>query len=323
MAADERYRLELVSIPDAEQPAWLALVVTGRDRRGTDRYDDDPASHYSWDSTVPNRDAVSVGDALILWDSRTLLGVSVIETIGTGTQLKTFARCQSCGGSNVERRRTLIPAYRCYVCKAEFDEPRTHSREVQTYRSEHRAGWIDLEGALPGQQLRELCAKPRSQLSIRSLDWARFVGALRAVRPDLPVTAATSVANRVRHGHREATVRVRIGQGDFRRHLLSRYGSTCAFSGQSPIAALEAAHLYSYATEGRHHDGGGFLLRRDLHRLFDLGLIALDPRTGRLDLADGLADYQQYRHLHGAVPTIVLDESQLQFLRRHWDQHRC
>lgn len=72
-------------------------------------------------------------------------------------------------------------------------------------------------------------------------------------------------------------MRVRVGQAEFRLRLLARYGNVCAFSGPSPTAALEAAHLYSYAAEGRHHDDGGFLLRRDLHRLFDLGLLAVEP----------------------------------------------
>lgn len=304
------------------QAAWLVLVVTDRDRRGNDRYDDEPASHYSWDSTVPNRDAVQVGDALVLWDSHTLLGASVIEYIACGTAQKNIVRCQGCGGGDFERRKTLTPTFRCPRCKAEFDEPVTATKDVRTYRTDHEAGWVDLHGALSGDQLRQLCLKPRSQLSIRALDWTRFTEALRSAHPELPLTAVTTTAGRIRHGHKDATVRVRVGQSEFRRRLVERYGNVCAFSGLSPIAALEAAHLYSYAAEGKHHDDGGFLIRRDLHRLFDLGLIAFDSVTGRLSLAQELRRYPLYEPLHNRKVSIELSEQQRSFLRQHWDQHR-
>lgn len=307
---------------NSEQAAWLALVVTGRDRRGGERYDDDPASHYSWDSTVPNRNAVQAGHVLVLWDSDSLLGASVIEQIDSGTREKTVGRCRSCEGSNYEQRKALTPRYRCYQCKAEFDEPLMRVKEVRTYRSEHRAGWVDLDGALSGTELRELCQSPRSQLSIRGLDWGRFQVALRAAHPDLPVGLINAAAARIREGHKEATVRVRLGQADFRRRLLGRYGEVCAFTGHAPVTVLEAAHLYSYAAEGKHHDDGGLLLRRDLHRLFDLGLIALHPANGRLDVAEELKPYPEYKQLHGAAMHVELTDAQCGFLRRHWEQHR-
>lgn len=309
------------TVSNVGQRAWLALV-SSRDRRGTERYDDDPASHYSWDSTVPNRDAIRVGDALVLWDSNNLLGASVIDRIDTGASTKLVARCPECARSNVERRKKLTPPYRCYDCKEEFDAPKTNSQEVRTYRTDHAAGWVDLVGALSGAELRQLCVKPRSQLSIRPLDWERFVGAVRTSCPDLPLTAATAVADRIRHGHTEATVRVRIGQSDFRRHLLAKYGNVCAFSGPSPSAALEAAHLYSYAAEGKHHDDGGFLLRRDLHRLFDLGLIARAPSSGRLELTEELHKYPDYLPLQGSELHIPVSPVHQRFLDRHWRQHR-
>jgi hypothetical protein len=307
---------------NGDQAAWLALVVTGRDRRGGERYDDDPASHYSWDSTVPNRDAVQPGHVLVLWDSDSLLGASVIERLDSGTREKTVGRCRSCEGSNYEQRKTMTPRYRCYQCKAEFDEPLTSVKEVRTYRSEHHAGWVDLDGALSGAELRELCQSPRSQLSIRALDWNHFQNALRNAHPDLPLNPINVVATRVRGGHTNATVRVRIGQADFRRRLLARYGEVCAFTGRSPVAALEAAHLYSYAAEGKHHDDGGFLLRRDLHRLFDLGLIALHPTDRTLHVAEELHTYPEYKRLHGLAMHVELTDAQRAFLLHHWEQHR-
>jgi hypothetical protein len=37
----------MLNVAEVDQGAWLALVITNRDRRGNERYDDDSASHYS------------------------------------------------------------------------------------------------------------------------------------------------------------------------------------------------------------------------------------------------------------------------------------
>ena len=40
---------------------------------------------------------------------------------------------------------------------------------------------------------------------------------------------------------------------------------------------LDAAHLYSYADIGSHLDRGGLMVRKDIHRLFDTGDLAINP----------------------------------------------
>ncbi|MFD8035554.1 HNH endonuclease [Streptomyces sp. NPDC059717] len=123
-------------------------------------------------------------------------------------------------------------------------------------------------------------------------------------------------------GHRTAMVRVRVGQSAFRKRLLEEQGEVCAFTGPAPAAALEAAHLYSYAANGQHYPEGGLLLRRDLHRLFDLGLIALNPQQGTLDVAPELAGFADYARLHGQPVVVPLGRGQQNWLSSHWDLHR-
>lgn len=312
-----------LDVGDDSQVAWLALIVAERKRRSNDGYDDDLSSRYSWDSTVPNRDAVQVGHVLVLWDKRTLLGASVIEDIHFDTQTKPIYRCAGCGSSSFEPRKTKSPQYRCFACKAEFDEPIKGTQEVRTFQSEHGAAWVDLDGALDGPQLRALCVKPKAQNSFRRLDWPRFQAALAAARPECRLTALGTTIDRLRSGHGVATVRVRVGQGDFRRRLVKRYDNVCAFTGRAPLDALEAAHLYSYAATGVHHDEGGFLLRRDLHRLFDLGLLAVHPDSCCLDVDSALAEYPEYARLQAVKVSIPLSGGQRDFLSKHWKQHRA
>ncbi|MGC5387267.1 HNH endonuclease signature motif containing protein [Micromonospora chalcea] len=85
---------------------------------------------------------------------------------------------------------------------------------------------------------------------------------------------------------------------------------------------MEAAHLYSYAAVGQHHDDGGFLLRRDVHRLFDQGDIAVDPRTLTVSLRDELLRYPSYAPLHGQPLATKLERGQVAWIEKHWRQHR-
>lgn len=275
--------------------AWLAIAVDARARAVNDGYDDDPARHYSWDSTVPHAQDVRVGDVMVLWDKKVLLGVSRIERITTDTASKTVYRCGECRSSNIKMRKRLTPRYRCENCVAEFDTPHSVNQQVITYRTDHAGEWVDLAGALGGDELRALCEKPRSQLSLRLLRWDDFLTALREAGYGTPLEGGRGASVTAQGGHARREVMVRQGQAAFRRQLLDRFGSVCAFSGPSPEAALEAAHLYSYATEARHWRDGGLLLRRDLHRLFDLGHIAIDPATETLDLTSEIREYAPYQ----------------------------
>ncbi|PVY76112.1 HNH endonuclease [Cupriavidus alkaliphilus] len=72
-------------------------------------------------------------------------------------------------------------------------------------------------------------------------------------------------------------IAVRRGQAAFRRQLLSAYGC-CAMSGSTVIETLEAAHIVPYQGPGTNHPSNGLLLRADMHTLFDLGLLAVDPQ---------------------------------------------
>jgi hypothetical protein len=302
--------------------AWLVLAV-GDDRTNgsNDGYDDEPAQHYSWDSTVPNHGALVVGDVIALWDKKSLLGVSVIESIEVGKAAKNTYTCPLCGRASFKRRKTKTPAFLCWDCAGEFDEPVTHVKLVTTYRSQHGAAWVDMSGLLPGATLRTLCDAPRSQLSLRSLRWENLLAAITAAGAPTAVAIVETARQRIAGLRQEATVRVRVGQTALRKRLLDDHGHQCAFTGPAPAAALDAVRLHSYA-EAVDHSDGGILLRSDLRRLFDQGLIAVDPHTLRLDVAAELDQYPEYRRLHHQPLTMTPNPDQLAWLSRHWAMHR-
>lgn len=80
----------------------------------------------------------------------------------------------------------------------------------------------------------------------------------------------------------------RQGQPQFRQSLLEAYNYRCAITGCDAQEALEAAHIIPYIETENNHPSNGLLLRADIHTLFDLNLIAINPETMRVHLAPSL-----------------------------------
>ena len=93
-----------------------------------------------------------------------------------------------------------------------------------------------------------------------------------------------------------AAISRRQGQPAFRRKLIQAYSGRCAISGWNAVQTLEAAHIIPYNGPKTNHPANGLLLRADLHVLFDLGYVAIDPDTLRVLLAPALKDtlYSEY-----------------------------
>jgi hypothetical protein len=74
-----------------------------------------------------------------------------------------------------------------------------------------------------------------------------------------------------------AEITRRQGQPGFRRILLRAYDRRCPISEYDAEESLEAAHIVPYRGPVTNHPSNGLLLRADLHGLFDLGLISINP----------------------------------------------
>jgi len=70
-------------------------------------------------------------------------------------------------------------------------------------------------------------------------------------------------------------VRPRLGQGLFSLAVREAYRGACAVTHEHSGPVLEAAHILPYGRGGEHRVDNGLLLRRDLHRLFDLGYVTV------------------------------------------------
>ena len=99
--------------------------------------------------------------------------------------------------------------------------------------------------------------------------------------------------------------KVRNGQGEFKGKILRAYNNKCCISGETIPELLEAAHLQNYKNKKSNHVQNGILLRIDIHRLFDSGLIFIDKNF--IIHVSSLIENEYYRQYHGK--TIKLPNS--------------
>jgi hypothetical protein len=116
----------------------------------------------------------------------------------------------------------------------------------------------------------------------------------------------------------------RRGQPTFREQLLRAYGGRCAVTGCDAEAALEAAHIRGYAETGEQDVTNGLLLRADIHTLFDLGLVRIDPETLRVALAPELRGtcYGELQGRELRLPERQADGPSRDALRKRWEGGR-
>lgn len=94
-------------------------------------------------------------------------------------------------------------------------------------------------------------------------------------------------------------VRPRLGQGAFRALVTEAYGRRCSVTGEKTLPVLEAAHVQPYTSGGPHAVDNGLLLRSDLHKLFDLGYMRVDPDKRRVLVSRRLREeFENGRHYY-------------------------
>jgi hypothetical protein len=117
-------------------------------------------------------------------------------------------------------------------------------------------------------------------------------------------------------------IRTRRGQQEFREKLFEVYGYKCAFTGCTAKDALEAAHIIPHAEQQSYDLRNGLLLRADIHTLFDLYLLSINPESGNICIAESIKS--SYSELDGKpvmLPSIeFLDPARLKIHHMKWAQ---
>ena len=123
-----------------------------------------------------------------------------------------------------------------------------------------------------------------------------------------PATIATAAG--ARYG-KPVTIFPRLGQGTFRLLITDAYGRRCAMTAERTLPVLEAAHIRPYARGGEHALQNGLLLRSDLHKLFDLGYMTVDPDNYKIVVSRRIKEEYEngrlYYALHGSAISVPPD----------------
>lgn len=300
---------------------WLCTTKeTQSHGRLGEGYGDVLGESYVWKADLPNARRIAIGDAIVLWDNEVLLGVSWIDEIEEFTALRSTYTCPSCSKADVRTRITVLPRYRCGDCGATFNEAVMINTEAQYFRANYAAGWTPAVKSIGRADCKSMSVHPASQLSLQDIDMGRFRVLVDNLGTHAAATRRRDLARQ--NGHRLSTVRTRVGQGAFRDRILRHYGAVCAVTGPAPQPVLEAAHLYRYSEVGEHHSDGGLMLRRDVHKLFDLGLITVEPTHTTIDIHADLTIHPTYGDLHGKSLRVSVSHKTKDWLDLHWEQFR-
>lgn len=106
---------------------------------------------------------------------------------------------------------------------------------------------------------------------------------------------------------------VREGQRAFRECLMRLYNGRCVATGCSIAIALEAAHIIPWTGDPYlDRPENGLILRRDVHALFDAGLLGLEPYSNQIIISGSLreSDYASLSGCevkHQAEPRLVAE----------------
>jgi len=137
---------------------------------------------------------------------------------------------------------------------------------------------------------RTLAPKATDELATES-EWTRFLQAdpARVFQPD---------SQEEGRGRILRSLFLRKGHTQLRQKLLDAYGQRCVVSGCTAVQVLEVAYILPYAGEKTNHPSNCLLLRADLHVLFDLHLLTINPSTAQVHVAPWLGQ-TMYAKLDG------------------------
>lgn len=124
---------------------------------------------------------------------------------------------------------------------------------------------------------------------------------------------------------REALINARIGQGRYRREMITIWGNQCALTGLSLGSALIASHAQAWkrsSNEERLDPYNGLLLAATVDKLFDCGLISFAEDGAMLVGPSVTAAHLSAIGLTSAARlSNRLHEKHQPYLRAHREQH--
>ena len=162
------------------QRIWSFAITSESTYGGNTGYDDLTSSLYRYDDKVQYHAQVRAGDLAVVLVDREVAGIGRIDRIVVRPDTKTLQRCPGCKTTDIARRRTVSPTYRCNRCRETFEHPKHDEVAVDVHEA-HLLDWEPLRGISGGEIYKT--ALTQGQTSIRPLEPSR-VRTLLAGSPD-------------------------------------------------------------------------------------------------------------------------------------------
>jgi hypothetical protein len=120
------------------------------------------------------------------------------------------------------------------------------------------------------------------------LDWDETISHI-IYSPSIPNTIAEAKDDQL---IQSVTIqrRLRQGQNKLRNNLMYIYNNQCCITGCNVIEVLDACHIEPHSKNGYNHSTNALLLRSDIHDLWDLNLIGINPETLTVHIKPQLRD---------------------------------
>lgn len=112
-------------------------------------------------------------------------------------------------------------------------------------------------------------------------------------------------------------------QSSFRQRLIEAYGGKCMISGCTELSTLDACHIVPAGPKETYLTRNGLLMRTDLHRLFDEGLLSINPHTALVETKSNSLDYQKFNNRRVFFPIDEEDGPDPLSLMNHYELYFC
>jgi putative restriction endonuclease len=167
-----------------EKRIWSFAISSEPIYGGNTGYDDDVERVYRYDSLVQYHAQVRRGELAIVVVDDDAVGIARIEQIETSPGTKQLRKCPGCKTTDIRRRKTVDPPFRCQRCGGQFTHPKDDEVDVTLYTARFR-DWSPLRGVTRAEVRRS--ALKRGMTAIRPLDPDRVRSMLRNKGPVIPL----------------------------------------------------------------------------------------------------------------------------------------
>lgn len=293
---------------------------------------------YSYESDERSKKQIMANDLLFMRDETRLLLAAHVERVASERREERVLKCPVCGIGKIETRKKRELPFRCFHGH-QFKTPTESRQLIVTHDAHFPHAHVRVAAQIEPAELRPFELTNSRHVKLKPADAIGLCSYVaRRDHTIAPILRGWLRSRIVELGDREAygaeahslpvvdeqdlpfqAIRARRGSTAFREKLIGRYGQRCMISGCNVLALLEACHVSKYHGPEGNHPANGVLLRSDLHTLFDLDLIGINPADLEITVHPALAA-SEYQKFAGA--RLLLDSEKgidMRAVRGRWN----